>query len=54
MERTAAAHTGLSIEPPQRTQVSSSVSLMRTIVECSPQDGQYAINWNRCRQKTHR
>jgi hypothetical protein len=30
----------LSIDPPQTTQVSSSVSLMRMIVECSPQDGQ--------------
>jgi hypothetical protein len=35
-----AGQTGFSIEPPQRTQLSSSVSLIRMIVECSPQAGQ--------------
>jgi hypothetical protein len=48
------AHTGFSIEPPQRTQVSSSVSLIRMIVECSPQDVQYDMSWKRCRQYTQR
>jgi hypothetical protein len=43
-------YTGLSIEPPQRTQVMFAVSLIRTIVECSPQLGQCDISWKRTRQ----
>ena len=46
----ALIYTGFSIEPPHRTQVRFAVSLIRTIVECSPQLGQWDMSWKRTRQ----